>query len=244
MKHIQKAMVALWALCASGIAQAAIYTLVTTGTISSGNDNLGLFGQQGASLVGQSVTLTQMFDSSSLAMATLDYQGTTYQASLSGQSNVAGNSLTIGGATFSAPATDMQTDLYLGNMYSQSLFPPNVIPFDQIGGATYLMNPAGLSFKWIADFFYEFGPPLVTSLDFSQTVGFSRANGYGYFTLDFWGRTSGGDVASDTLEAEWSSVILNPRQYSVSEPSSWTLALLGVLTMILASTNKRLWQAV
>ena len=88
------------AAAAATPAQAAFYTLTTTGTVDSGSDASGLFGSPGGSLAGRSYALSLSFD----APGSFVY-GTATDATTSG--NATGSvTVTVGGVSFSTQFVD------------------------------------------------------------------------------------------------------------------------------------------
>jgi hypothetical protein len=78
-------------LALPSVAQASSYVLSTTGSVTSGVDNRGLFGTAGASLAGDKFALSILFDSS------LAYTDNVHASDLSGAAAVV--SLTVGSKT-------------------------------------------------------------------------------------------------------------------------------------------------
>ena len=216
LSHLCAALILI--VLAAGQAEADTYTLTATGIISSdgnydGKDNLGLFGAANNSLIGQSVTFTQIFDS-----VLLTKSGGTNSSVISGNPSAISAFVSIGGVTWSDPTMIQGTyqSLTLEDYLSAKAF-----TYDMIQGKSEANNGA-LKFTGLVNMQCEF-TGCVPSLDFSQTLNVNSNSifAFGYGQLD-WNSAEG----ADHLYFQVDNISLNPA--TVPEPNTFVLLFLGL----------------
>lgn len=213
-------------------AHATLYTLSTSGTISSGTDDIGLFGTVGADLTGKTIEWQQTFDST-----LLDQGGDPPSSYLSGSpAGVSGN-IVVGGVGHSEPAGGSTFQvLLLQNGVSSGV--PNYM--DGIYGHSEGTFANGISYTG-GVFAYSFSTAFVPTLDFSQTlqhhVGPWDDGAFGDIT---WSRTDGAATVTSNLSFIPDMIALNsPFASPVPEPSFYTLMLAGMVTVPWLARRRR-----
>ena len=191
MKSFLQFCFAACCLACIGQAQAAIYTLRTTGTFYQGFDSQGYFG--GGDLTGRSVDWTQLFDTSGSSQ--LDVSSSSLL-----RGSAAFGSLSVGGIPLTDVPIGGHYDLYLSNGVTSGGPGPN----DELSGFTFA-NYSGSDVTFVGySSVYSSVNSFVPSRDFSQTltrhpmtgdaktgvvqwnknVGGVNIGTYGYFTID------------------------------------------------------------
>ena len=133
----------LGAVCAIGLsvlggqAQADIYHLTNTGTVSSGIDTNGLFGDANADLSGLEYSAVFTFDSSLLTPQNQSFPGIEIHGYHPGAGSVV---LTIGGASYTYGGSD-------GSGFLRGTFAPGVNPMAAVSTAQILGDSGYLTFQ-------------------------------------------------------------------------------------------------
>ena len=184
-----------------------LYTLTSTGVITSGNDN-GIFGGSG-SLVGQSYTMVQTFD----ATLSLFTSGPATQQ-LSGPA--VGNAVTtINGNSYTTIPGSSPFTLYSLTNYLH-LSGNNGSNYDQVYGQV------GSSGNYVDSFFYSTIVDFLNSVDLAQQFSYTLPlTGIDLARTDF---TAGTTSFSGTI----TSVTLNGGTAPVPEPSTLILFSAGL----------------
>jgi hypothetical protein len=212
----------LAATVASG-AQAAVVIATYTGTVSSGVDQAGFFGTQGADLTGDSFTAVYTLDTASTANLSEYYSA--YQDSL--QYGSGESSITINGVTRTSPYVQ-------DYLYAQP-------GFEQISGWSNLL---------IGNVYYEytafvFGDGLLTSIDPAVPVSYTITDGDGFGGADADGFGGGGSFTgydgngnNTDLNFETDTVDVTTDAAAVPEPATWMIMIVG-FGMIGAAMRRR-----
>jgi hypothetical protein len=200
-------------------ASAAIMDVTYTGTVSSGTDTFGLFGKEGANLIGKTWVATYTFDTSLGFPASNGVRG---GSELGNTSPVLSSMITINGIGRAVSGSSYGYEYGLHDVTSskQYHFAENY----SAGHKEYLEN-------YIASF--NLSLPASITTPFTHTVGSKDFEFNGTYYL-------ANGAASETIHADLATLTVSDHVVAgVPEPSTWAMMLLGFAGVGFAAYRKK-----
>jgi hypothetical protein len=215
-----------------GVSQssAAIMDVTYTGTVSTGWDNLGLFGTKGANLTGKSWVATYTFDTSCNACT---LHQTSYDSWVIGGSSY----ILFNSATTSPVLSSMITINGVGKAVDGSYLGEDranhEVPGEQYH---YAANSGPGQTETLKNSIRNFSALFPASINtpFTHTVG-ANDIGYANYYLNYHNGLSGNDIY-----ANLATLTVSPHVVAaVPEPSTWAMMLLGFAGVGFAAYRKK-----